>query len=87
MGFWMIALGALLLLDAGLTFSIIRNGGREMNPIVKWFIAKFGLLPGLIGSRAIVLVLAIMWPSARWALIGAYAAAVLWNWRQWRKEL
>ena len=85
MGFAVIVLVALLAADAWLAIAIIRNGGREMNPIVKWFIAKLGLLPGLIVSRAIALVLAILWPRAIWALIVAYAAVVLWNWRQWRK--
>ena len=85
MVFATIVLMALLAADAWLTVAIIRAGGLEMNPIVRWFIAKLGLLPGLTVSRAIVLVLAVLWPSAIWALIGAYAAVVLWNWRQWRK--
>ena len=85
MGFAVIALVALLAADAWLTVAIIRNGGRELNQIVRWFISRFGLVPGLVVSRAIVLVFALLWPSAIWALIGAYAAVVAWNWRQWRK--
>lgn len=44
-------LTAALFTDGALTFTILRRGGRELNPIMSFFIAKLGISNAVLLSR------------------------------------
>ena len=49
-----ILLFALILLQYGdvwSTWRVIGRGGRELNPLVAWLIARLGLMPGLLALK------------------------------------
>lgn len=91
----LLALFALLqIADIALTMHILAHGGRELNPVARWFMAQMGRLGGLVAIKAItgaavigcVLVAHAHAPTvaaAALALICAgYSWVVLHNWRQ-----
>lgn len=55
--FLFILLLALQLADAYLTWRLLRAGGRELNPLVRFLIDRIGLVPGLVLAKATVTVL------------------------------
>lgn len=70
--------------DIRTTHFILRNGGRELNKVVGWFIARFGLLPGLIIAKVLVLAPVIYYVAIEqmpvWLL---FPLVVLYSWVVW----
>lgn len=84
----MLALGLAVLQMADLytTYRIFKGGGGEKNPVGKWFIDRFGLVPGMAILKGVALSLTyVLWlfgaiiPTA--ALVAFYLYAVRHNWR------
>lgn len=63
-----IALSALQIADASLTIQAIRDGAKEANPIMAWFIEQLGIEAGTILPKVAVMV--AIWIAALpwWAL-------------------
>lgn len=82
----LILVTALQAADGYLTWRILRAGGRELNPIVRTFIERFGLVPGLVLSKlAMVALVGVYVRDQLPALIVIavlYAWVVRHNWRQ-----
>lgn len=47
----------LQIVDAWSTVRGLQNGGREANPAIRWFMARIGILPALLLSKAAVIAL------------------------------
>ncbi|MBK6800355.1 MAG: hypothetical protein IPG83_02390 [Novosphingobium sp.] len=83
----LIALAALQALDGLTTRRILAQGGRELNPVMRFAFAKLGFWPAMALKGTGVLALAA-WvagqagPIAPALLAVIYAAVVAWNWRQ-----
>lgn len=79
---------ALNVADILLTLRIIKQGGRELNPLLAWLMTRIGIKPALIVSKAVLLVaaaLVLRSPAILTLLCLAYAAVVWHNWRQLRQ--
>lgn len=67
--------------DCLTTVYILRQGGREANPFMKWLFDKIGIPAALIGMKLIVLIAVfIAWDE--WLTLGldaAYLGVVGWN--------
>ena len=79
---------ALAIADARLTWLVIRRkNGMEINPVIRWFIEKIGLVPTLIAKTVALIALGMYSQGdAQVALTVLYAAVVLWNLYQYRKR-
>lgn len=77
---------ALQVTDAYLTWRVLVAGGRERNPIVRAFIDRLGVLPGLLVAKAAVAVIAGVFileqPLALLLIAVLYTWVVAHNWRQ-----
>lgn len=71
--------------DIVLTYLIIANGGRELNPLLGHLMHKIGVLPTLFASKAIAIVIAAIVgsQSPQWLafLVLLMLAVVAWNGR------
>lgn len=79
---------ALNVADVLLTLRNIKQGGRELNPLLAWLMTRIGIKPALIVSKTILLaaaVLVLRSPAIITILCLAYAAVVWHNWRQLRQ--
>lgn len=81
---------ALQLLDYELTTGILKLGGRELNPAVRWALDRFGNA-GLIAWKLVACAAGyvLMQSGLTWALAALclfYAGIVGWNWRQVQKQ-
>jgi len=86
--FLILLLISLNVADVLLTLRIIKQGGRELNPLLAWLMTRIGLKPALIGSKTILLAIAavvLRSPAVLTLLCLAYAAVVWHNWRQLRQ--
>jgi len=76
-------LAALQVADVWTTRRILLAGGKEMNPVVRWLIGRFGLLPALLMSKAAVLALAaaflLPYPWLLGGLCVFYAGIIWYN--------
>lgn len=77
---------ALNVIDWILTCAIIENGGRELNPVMRWVIARGGhwamlavKLLVMAGAIAACVHFALPWLLA--ALCLFFAGVCAWNWR------
>ena len=72
--------------DAYLTWRILANGGRELNPIVRVLMKWFGVVAGLVLAKAALLAAAALWlvshSVATLLLVGLYCWVVVHNWKQ-----
>lgn len=78
---------ALQAADIALTALVLRNGGRELNPIMHWFMDRLGMIPGLAVPKLFALAV-VAWINIDWFTIAAcvlYAAVVTWNLKEFRK--
>ena len=80
----LIALIALNVLDAILTVRILKDGGKELNPVMDKLMKKIGVVPALVLAKAAGIgVLAYLLPSVPYqallALCGVYIGVVIWN--------
>ena len=74
---------ALQVADVRTTLTFLPLGGKELNPIARWLMEKFGVKPGLIGAKvaAMAIILAGLDYLPGWALLPACMVyvAVVWN--------
>ena len=80
----LIALIALNVLDAFLTVRILKDGGKELNPVMDKLMKKIGVVPALVLAKAAGIgVLAYLLPyvpyQALLALCCVYIGVVIWN--------
>lgn len=85
------AIALLQIADAVFTVRILKNGGRELNPVMAWLFGRLGMVPALAATKAAFVValffLAPYAPVAAYAVIAIlYAGIVAWNWRQYAKQ-
>ena len=72
--------------DGLTTYRLLSGGGRELNPVVRFFLDRLGLLPGLLvvkGLVSVAVAAATFYGSMPWwllvALIAIYIAVVTHN--------
>ena len=83
-----IALIILQGLDIYTTTSVLKAGGRELNPILNYLFKKFDVLPAFIFYDVVITALLILVKPPMWfmgAIVVAWAAVVVWNFTQLRK--
>lgn len=83
----LILLAALQVGDAATTRRVIDQGGREINPVMRWAFAKLGFWPAIAIKSVFVVGLGSLLPLL--PLVGLcafYAGLVAWNWRQIRRR-
>lgn len=85
---------SLQIADIATTLRVLAHGGRELNPVARWFMAWLGRAGGLVAIKSItgasviagVLVARAYVPTAAAAALalicGLYSWVVLHNWRQ-----
>lgn len=82
---------ALQVADVTLTTLILRRGGRELNPAMRWLMDKLGTVPGLALPKVVLIGVfcAVMnYPGADTAIAIAsvlYAGVVAWNLKEFLK--
>lgn len=79
-------LAALQAGDAYLTWQVLANGGRELNPLVRLLMGWFGVVPALAMTKVALLAVAGLWLLDQHVpmllLVGLYAWVVWHNWLQ-----
>lgn len=76
----LILLALLQLGDWFTTRTILNNGGRELNPVVKFLIEKLGLDLALLLKGILVIVIAYLaGPAVAWFGVALYTLVVGWN--------
>ena len=78
---------ALQVADVTLTTLILRRGGRELNPVMRWLMDKVGVIPAMAVTKAL-LVAYFAWadiPALTIAGCVLYAAVVVWNLKEYLK--
>lgn len=88
--FLFLAFAALQLADYELTAGILARGGRELNPLVRWLIARLGNA-GLVLAKLVAVALGyVLAYHGETALLAAgcvlYVGICAWNWRQARSK-
>lgn len=77
--------------DAYLTWRILRGGGRELNPVMRYLIARLGVVPGLALAKTLLAFLTGLFLFDSPALLFVVALLYLWvvlqNWEQLGKQL
>lgn len=53
-------LSCLIVADGILTYEILRRGGRELNPVLRWLFKKIGVAEGIVLSRLVLLAIFIV---------------------------
>lgn len=76
--------------DAALTALILKRGGWELNPIMRWAMGRIGVVPTLFATKvvicaAIFLVLPLMWTWVMFLLCLWYVWVCGWNASQYIK--
>lgn len=89
---FLVLLVVLQYLDGWTTYKVLSKGGRELNPVVRWFINQFGLLNGLVlvkGSLAVALIAATFYGTMPWWVLGVlcvlYVVVVAHNFKELTK--
>lgn len=85
---WLILFAALQAVDVTLTVLVLRKGGRELNPIMRWFMDRLGMIPGLAAPKviAIGIIAAINIEWFTIAFCALYAAVAAWNLKEYLKN-
>lgn len=77
---------ALQAADGLLTWRVLRAGGRELNPAVRVLIDRFGIIPGLVLAKLVVVVVVGLFLRDQLLILLAIAALYAWvvrhNWQQ-----
>ena len=84
--FWLLVNVVLKFLDVATTYVILSHGGSEMNPLVRWVMARIGVAPGLFLVFAFVCALLFYIRSTNRnyspvfkCLAAVQACVVIWN--------
>ena len=67
--------------DCLTTIYILKNGGREANPVLAWLFNKVGMIPSLIAMKLITIGV-VAWAWNEWITLGVtlfYTGVVGWN--------
>ena len=79
-------LATLQIADGYLTWRVLANGGRELNPVVRILMDRLGVVAGLAMAKLALLVVTVLWLADHLVLmlllIGLYAWVVRHNWKQ-----
>lgn len=78
---------ALQVADSVLTVLVINGGGREMNPVMRWLMERFGMIPALAVFKGAVIAY-LAWAAIPALTIGGcvlYAGVVAWNLKEYIK--
>ncbi len=77
---------ALQAADGFLTWRVLRAGGRELNPVVRFLIAHLGTVPGLALAKLFLVVMVWLYLREQLLVLLAIAALYAWvvrhNWNQ-----
>lgn len=80
----------LQLIDYELTSGILKRGGRELNPMLRWLMGRIGTRPALLAAK--LLAVALGWVLAYHGealalvvLCVIYLGVCAWNWRVLRR--
>lgn len=65
------------IIDIITTYIILNNGGTELNPIVNYFTSNFGLVPGLLGFKGLVITSVVLLFRSRYLLSRYYRNMVV----------
>lgn len=79
---------ALQVSDAVLTLLILRDGGRELNPIMRWLMDKIGIVPALVWVKLGLVVAVAVWVHSVPLLavfVAIYIAVVVFNVRNYER--
>lgn len=79
---------ALQVSDAVLTLLILRDGGRELNPIMRWLMDKIGIVPALVWVKLGLVAAVAVWVQSVWLLavfVAIYIAVVAFNARNYER--
>lgn len=67
--------------DSLTTVHILKNGGREANPVMNWLFQKIGMIPSLVIMK-VLLIGIVTWAWNEWLTLGVtvwYLGVVGWN--------
>lgn len=84
------AVVAAQVLDAVTTHAVLRDGGREQNPVARFLAARIGLAPYLVLKAAMFAVAGaalLIAAAAAWALAVFAAVAAWYGWWMARRNL
>ena len=84
----LILFAALQVSDAVLTLLILRDGGRELNPIMRWLMDKIGIVPALVWVKLVLVVAVTAWVHSVLLLavfVAIYIAVVVFNMRNYER--
>lgn len=77
---------ALQAADGFLTWRVLRAGGRELNPLVRFLIDRLGTVPGLALAKLFLVVMVWLYLRDQVLILLAIAALYAWvvrhNWQQ-----
>jgi hypothetical protein len=77
---------ALQAADAFLTWRVLRAGGRELNPVVRFLIDRFGTIRGLVLAKLVLVAAAGLFLRDHLLILLAISALYVWvvyhNWQQ-----
>jgi hypothetical protein len=91
---WLFILfAALQVIDAYLTVRVLSQGGRELNPMIAWFMDKLGVIPALVVLKGIgiAVVAGLVWSGNEYAdeflmvFCALYVGVAVWNYQQLRR--
>lgn len=81
----LVLFAALQVLDIWTTYTALKLGGSELNPVMRWIMSRFGVLPALLFMKIVVVALAYKYiypvPDLAWVLgaVSAFYAYVVYN--------
>ena len=84
----LVLFAALQVSDAVLTLLILRDGGRELNPIMRWLMNKIGIVPALVWVKLGLVVAVAAWVHSVLLLavfVAIYIAVVVFNARNYER--
>lgn len=75
--------------DGYLTWRVLRAGGRELNPVVRFLIERIGLVPGLVLAKGVLAIVSGIFlfdqPLVLFLVVLLYVWVVRHNWQQLHK--
>lgn len=86
---FILALAVIAVLDCISTYYLLKRGGRELNPVVDFFIDRLGLHGGLAAAKVVTLAGAFYYaeaivldPVTTYTTVAGYAGVAAWNFWQ-----
>lgn len=82
---WFILLCIVAIADGVLTFLILKEGGKELNSLMKQLMDKIGIVPTIVINRVVLLTIGFFVPQLAMPLSLIFAAVAAWNLVQYLK--